>query len=324
MPPLRTRFAPSPTGDLHLGGLFCAFVSYVVARQTGGAFVVRMEDIDGPRVVPGSAARIVEDLTALGLVADEIDAQGPYAPYVQSARVARYEDALRELGDAVYPCDCSRAEVARAASAPHAGEELVYPGICREKQRDRPMKRPPALRLRVPEGAHVTFDDAARGHVDERVDLAVGDFVLRRGDGVFAYQIACALDDHAMRIDLVVRGADLLGSTARQILLGRMLGEPRPPGYWHLPLVVTHEGERVAKRTRGTTVRELLERGVPKETLFGFLGHAAGLFDDPSPRTIAACIRDARSPSALLPRGDAVAVPPELEVGTSGEARPPG
>jgi hypothetical protein len=117
-----------------------------------------------------------------------------------------------------------------AASAPHAGEELVYPGICREKQRDRPMKRPPALRLRVPEGAHVTFDDAARGHVDERVDLAVGDFVLRRGDGVFAYQLACALDDHAMRIDLVVRGADLLGSSARQILLGRMLGEPRPPG----------------------------------------------------------------------------------------------
>lgn len=314
MPPLRTRFAPSPTGDLHLGGLFCAFVSYVVARQTGGAFVVRMEDIDGPRVVPGSAARIVEDLTALGLVADEIDAQGPYAPYVQSARVARYEDALRELGDAVYPCDCSRAEVARAASAPHAGEEVVYPGLCRDKPRDRIMKRPPSLRLRVPEGAAVPFDDVARGRLEERVDLTVGDFVLRRGDGVFAYQLACALDDHSMGIDLVVRGADLLGSTARQVLLGRLLGARSAPRYWHLPLVVTPEGERVAKRTRGTTVRELLARGVPREAIFGFLGYAAGLFPDASPRTLDVCLREALPLGALLSRGSEVRLPPELDV----------
>ena len=161
MKALRTRFAPSPTGDLHLGGLICAFVSYLYARRTGGAFVVRIEDIDTPRVVIGSADRILDDLEALGLIGDELDrstrAGSPgttaergaakiCAPYTQSARTSLYDAALLALGDAVYPCDCSRAEVLRAASAPHAGEEIVYPGTCREKPRDREMNRDPALR----------------------------------------------------------------------------------------------------------------------------------------------------------------------------------
>lgn len=309
---MRTRFAPSPTGDLHLGGLLCAFVSYVVARRAGSAFVVRMEDIDTPRVVSGSAERILEDLAALGLVADEPDRSGagPHAPYTQSARFDLYEDAITRLGDAVYPCDCSRAEVARAASAPHAGEEIVYPGTCRDKPRDREMKRDPALRLAVPRGASVAFLDVYRGERVERVDLAVGDFVLRRGDGVYSYQLACALDDRAMRIDLVLRGNDLVASTARQILLGGMLGLSFEPRYGHLPLVVSPEGERVAKRTRGTTVRELLARGVAREEIFGFLGHAAGLFSDARPRDLATSIEDARDPSMLPTVGLEAKIPP--------------
>ncbi len=303
MLPLRTRFAPSPTGDLHLGGLLCAFVSYVVARRTGGAFVVRVEDIDTPRVVKGSADRILDDLEMLGLVGDELDRGGkgvPYGPYTQSLRTAFYEERLARLGDAVYPCDCSRAEVARAASAPHAGEEVVYPGTCREKPHTREMKREPSWRLRVPEGKEVSFHDLALGPSVQRVDLEVGDFVLRRGDGVFSYQWVCALDDSAMRIDLVARGSDLHASTARQIMLASLARETHVPRYWHLPLVVAPNGERVAKRTHGTTVRELLSTGLSKEVLFGFLGHAAGLFVDASPRDLAQSIEEARALEHLL------------------------
>lgn len=311
MAPLRTRFAPSPTGDLHLGGLLCAFASFVVAKKTGGAYVVRVEDIDTPRVVAESTARILADLDTLGLVADEphgVD-DGPYAPYTQSARAHRYDAAITSLGSAVYPCDCSRAEVARAASAPHAGEEVVYPGTCRDKPRDREMKREPALRLFVPEGTTIRFDDLYRGPHEERVDLTVGDFVLRRGDGVYSYQLACALDDRAMHVDLVLRGADLLGSTARQIHLGRLLSCPMESNYGHLPMVLSAEGERVAKRTRGTTVRELLARGITTAELFGFLGHAAGFFPDHRPRTLDRSIAEARAPHELFPVPREVRVP---------------
>lgn len=233
----------------------------------------------------------------------------PYAPYTQSARTAFYEAALAKLGSAVYPCDCSRAEVARAASAPHAGEEVIYPGTCREKPRDREMKRDPAWRIHVPSGTRITFDDVGLGPSEQRVDLEVGDFVLKRGDGVLAYQLVCALDDHAMRIDLVARGSDLHASTARQLWLAKVVGEMHAPRYWHLPLVVARDGERVAKRTRGTTVRELLARGVKTEALFGFLGHAGGLFDDPSPCDLASAIEKARSIESPNAVPKAVAVP---------------
>jgi glutamyl-tRNA synthetase len=293
--PLRTRFAPSPTGDLHLGGLVCAFASFVVARATSGRFVVRVEDIDTPRVVPGACERILEDLEALGLSWDELD-RAPtravfsappfaktYAPYTQSLRHEKYAAAIEHLD--TYPCDCSRQEIAQVASAPHAGEELVYPGTCRDKPEDREMKRPPAVRLRVPRGeaSRVVFDDLYRGEQSENVAERVGDFVLRRGDGVYAYQLACALDDHAMDIELVLRGHDLLGSTARQILLGRLLGYAKSPRYGHLPLVVTPSGERLAKRTRGTTVREMMARGVAAKTLFGFCARACGIDREDAP-----------------------------------------
>lgn len=279
---LRTRFAPSPTGDLHLGGAWTALAAWRLARAAQGETVLRMEDIDTPRVVRGSAARIAEDLAWLGLDWNEGPVQGgPYRPYTQSERLPLYDEALAELTRAglVYPCDCSRAEISRVASAPHAGEELVYPGTCRDAPKDREMKRSPALRLRVPAGTMVVFDDLVRGRVEQHVDVSVGDFVLRRGDGVYAYQLVVAVDDAAMRISHVVRAEDLLASTARQILLMRLVGtaEEHIPTYAHVPMVVSPDGERLAKRVGSATVRELRTRGITADQIRDALGHGLGL-----------------------------------------------
>jgi glutamyl-tRNA synthetase len=279
---MRTRFAPSPTGDLHVGGAWTAIASWALARAAGGATVLRVEDIDTPRVVAGSASRIAEDLAWLGLDWDEgPEAGGTHAPYTQSERASLYDARLAELAAAglTYPCDCSRAEIARVASAPHAGEELVYPGTCRDAPREREMKRAPAIRLRVPDGASVAFDDLVRGHVEQRVDVSVGDFVLRRGDGVYAYQLVVAVDDAAMRISHVVRADDLLASTPRQLLLMRLLGVPSAevPSYAHVPMVVAATGDRLAKRVGSTTIRALRERGLAASDIIGPLAHGLGL-----------------------------------------------
>ena len=272
--PTRTRFAPSPTGDLHVGGAWTALASWALARRSpGGASVMRVEDIDTPRVVAGSEARILEDLAWLGLDYDE--------SHTQSKRTAIYEDALAKLKAAglTYECDCSRAEIARAASAPHPGEELVYPGTCRDAPPDREMKRAPAIRLRVPAGSSVAFDDGIRGRVEQRIDVDVGDFVLRRGDGVFAYQLVVALDDALMKVTDVVRADDLLASTPRQILLLRLLGfvDTDIPRYAHVPLVVASDGERLAKRTKGSTIRELRDLGITCDEVIGELASGLGL-----------------------------------------------
>jgi glutamyl-tRNA synthetase len=247
-----------------------------MARRAGGAFIVRVEDIDPPRVVKGSAASILADMRWLGLSWDEgPEVSGPCAPYTQSARAPIYQATLAWLAGRglTYPCDCSRAEIARVASAPH-GEELVYPGTCRDADPAREMKRLPAVRLRVPPG-DVAFDDGVMGHVAQDVAKVVGDFVLCRGDGVFAYQLAVTVDDLAMGITDVVRGADLLGSTPRQIVLARTLGAP-PPRYWHVPLVVATDGTRLAKRTPGGTVRELREAGFAPEEVVRTLREGLG------------------------------------------------
>lgn len=274
-PRIVTRFAPSPTGDLHLGSAWTALASWVVARAAGGRVVLRVEDIDTPRVMAGSAERILEDLAWLGL---DWDGDVVY----QSARTNAYEAALATLADsgATYLCDCSRVEIARAASAPHAGEEgreTVYPGTCRDASPSRALKRDPAIRLRVPPGSAIAFDDALHGRIDEDVAESVGDFVLRRGDGVFAYQLVVSVDDAEEGITHVVRADDLLGSTARQILLMRMLGHPTSPSYVHVPLVLAADGQRLAKRTRGQTVRELRARGVRASAILGALAGGLGL-----------------------------------------------
>lgn len=265
---MKTRFAPSPTGDLHVGGAWTAIASHAL----GGTRVLRVEDIDPPRVVPGSAERILEDLAWLGLVYDE-------GPIFQSDREARYEEAIASLE--TYPCDCSRGEIARVASAPHAGEERMYPGTCRDLPKDRTMKRAPSTRLRVPADTIVAFDDLVRGHVEQRVDVEVGDFVLRRGDGIFAYQLAVAVDDGDEHITHVVRADDLLASTARQILLMRMLGLTAPQ-YAHVPMVVGPDGDRLAKRAGGTTIRELRAQGISAACIVDTLSAALNTSAPPS------------------------------------------
>jgi glutamyl-tRNA synthetase len=258
---------------------------------------MRMEDLDGPRVVAGAEKRIEDDLRWLGLTWDEgPDAGGAFGPYRQSERTARYEASIAKLEErgSIYLCDCSRAEIARVASAPHEGEEVRYPGTCRAfGMKERAWKRPPAVRFAVPEDARVRFEDVARGPIEQDVAEVVGDFVLRRGDGVFAYQLAVVVDDLAMEIERVVRGADLLSSTARQLLLARALGGT-PPSYLHAPLVVDALGERLAKRARGVPIRDHRDVGRAPDALLGALAHALGLADDPRPTT----------PHALLPSYD--------------------
>ena len=283
----RGRLAPSPTGDLHLGGAATFLLAWIEARARDGALVLRMEDLDTPRVVAGSEARLTEDLRWLGLTWDEgPDVGGDVGPYRQSERSARYDDAIAELGERglTYLCDCSRAEIARVASAPHEGEELRYPGTCRALGRTpRAWKRPPAVRFAVPRGARVRFVDGVHGVLEEDVHETVGDFVLRRGDGVFAYQLAAVVDDLAMRVDHVVRGADLLSSTARQILLAEALGG-EPPSFVHAPLILGADGARLAKRSRGVPVRDQRELGRSPDALVGALAKSIGLTDDDRPR----------------------------------------
>ncbi len=270
-------------------------------------FVVRVEDLDPPRVVRGSAAQIESDLRWLGIDWDE----GPevareraiHAPYAQSERGAIYDAAIAELTQRglTYPCDCSRAEIARAASAPHPGEETVYPGTCRDRDPARAMKRDPAVRLRVPDGARVRVEDGALGVIEQDVSRECGDFVLRRGDGVFAYQLAVVVDDLAMEITDVVRGADLASSTPRQVLLARLLGA-EAPRYVHLPLVVASDGSRLAKRTGGASVRALREAGIDARAIVGKLAGGLGLTPDDAPRSTREVLEAFRARPIAWPR----------------------
>ncbi len=271
---MRQRFAPSPTGDLHLGGAYVALAAWLRARAAGDAFIVRDEDLDRPRVVAGAIDRILDDLLWLGLDWDEGPRiGGPHAPYAQSERSALYDAAIATLD--VYPCTCTRAEI--ASSAPH-GAEPRYPGTCRDPKNRKP-GRPASLRLRVPEGV-VAFEDELHGPQRQDVAAEVGDFVLRRADGVASYQLAVAVDDLAMEVGEVVRGEDLLASTARQVLLMRLLGG-RPPRWVHLPLVLGPDGTRLAKRHQsawtGSTVAELRDAGISASEIVAELASALGI-----------------------------------------------
>lgn len=236
--PVVGRFAPSPTGALHFGSLVAAVGSYCLARRAGGRWLLRMEDLDTPRVVPGAAEEILRSLEALGF---DWDGEVLW----QSRRYEYYEAALEQLRSRglVFECGCSRREV--LASAPHAGEEgPVYPGTCRTGLG--PGRKARALRLRVPE-RQVVFSDGLFGPQEQHLASAVGDFVLRRADGLFAYQLAVVVDDAATKVTQVVRGADLLPSTPRQIYLQACLDYPHPL-YVHLPLVLAADGDKISKR----------------------------------------------------------------------------
>ncbi len=240
-PAYRGRFAPSPTGALHAGSLVAALASWLDARAHGGAWLVRIEDVDTPRCVPGADAEILRQLAACGLLPDE--------PVLwQSTRGAAYAQALQGLVDAglAYPCSCSRRDIAawwQARGVTQESEaELVYPGTCRDGLHGRPAR---AWRLRA-EGA-VRWHDRRLGAQAQDVGAAVGDFVLRRADGLWAYQLAVVVDDAAQGITDVVRGEDLADNTARQILLQRALGLPTPR-YLHSPLVLAGDGRKLSKQ----------------------------------------------------------------------------
>src|SRR6476659_130766 len=279
----RGRYAPSPTGRLHLGNARTALLAWLDARSRGGAFIMRIEDLDRARGPAGAEAQMLDDLAWLGIDWDEgPDRGGPFAPYRQSERAARYDAAIdRLLADGrAFVCACSRADVARAAQAPHEADEdgPRYPGTCRGlppdevRARATAQGRGPVIRF-AGEGARIEFRDAVHGVVAAEA-AGVDDFVLRRADGTAAYQLAVVVDDAAMAITHVVRGDDLLRSTPRQIALYGALGLSAP-AFAHVPLVLTPSGERLAKRTRPEAVADLRARGVAPEVVVGALAASA-------------------------------------------------
>ena len=232
------RFAPSPTGPLHFGSLLAALASWLDARSSGGRWLLRMEDLDLPRVQPGAADAIRRALDTLGLHWD-----GEIA--CQSERSDLYAAALERLRAHTYPCGCTRREIADSSLGLAADGAQIYPGTCRGGMP--PGRIPRATRLRTGE-AMIEFEDRVQGTQRQRLDREVGDFVLRRADGQFAYQLAVVVDDAAQGVTDVVRGADLLDSTARQIYLQRLLGLPQPR-YLHIPAAVNSTGDKLSKQT---------------------------------------------------------------------------
>ena len=282
----RGRYAPSPTGDLHMGNLRTALLAWLFARCSDGQFVLRIEDLDRPRVRPGASERMLHDLHWLGLDWEEgPDIGGPHAPYIQSERQEIYVIYLQHLQDKglIYPCYCSRAEIARAAGAPHGDEGPRYPGTCRhltqaQCRQYEANNRRPALRFRVDDERTVSFTDLLIGPVEQQVLQAVGDFIVCRSDSIFAYQFAVVVDDALMHINQVVRGIDLLPSTARQILLFEALGFPVPT-YAHAPLLVDEHGKRFSKRIQSAGLEPLRAVGATPEQIVGQLAADCGLVD---------------------------------------------
>jgi glutamyl-tRNA synthetase len=263
----RGRLAPSPTGYLHLGHARTFWQAQQRARAAGGTLILRNEDLDRSRCRPEYVAAQAEDLRWFGLDWSEgPDVGGSLGPYSQSERMDRYRASLERLlaGNFLYPCTCSRRDVQAAVAAPHGDDEPLYPGTCRGKsppaQRDRPVTRF-SWRFRVDEGEVVAFTDARLGPQKFVAGKDFGDFVVWRPDDVPAYQLACVVDDAAMGITEVVRGADLLASTARQLLLYRALGLATP-GFFHCELTVDAAGRRLAKRHDALSLRTLRSRGI--------------------------------------------------------------
>lgn len=270
------RLAPSPTGALHLGNVRTFMIAYLRARQAGGKLIMRMEDLDHPKDKPGAAKGAIEDLKWLGFEWDE--------EYTQSERIELYRDAAKTLIEKglLYPCICSRKDVENAQSAPHAGEQLFYPGTCRgrfaswEEAEKAISPRKPCWRFKIEAGTSVSFVDNFAGPYSQAVDKVLGDFPVARDKDGAGYTLAVVVDDLAMGVTEVVRGDDLLAATPAQILISRALGAADLE-YCHVPLVVGPDGKRLAKRHGDTRVASFRQAGMSSKRLLGIVGESLGI-----------------------------------------------
>ena len=285
------RLAPSPTGALHLGNVRTFVVAWLRARKSGGKLILRTEDLDHPKHKEGAAVQAIEDLKWLGFDWD--------CEYVQSERIHLYEKTLKFLQakGLVYPCVCSRKDVESAQSAPHEGEQLYYPGICRDRfssweeayayinsdsLSEEMQKRIPCWRFRVDDSEEVSFTDDFAGEFRMNVNKCLGDFPLARDKNGAGYTLAVVVDDAEMGVTEVVRGDDLLSATPQQILLYRALGL-KVPSFFHVPLVVGRDGRRLAKRHGDTRITSFKEQGVSAEYIIGYLAHTLGIIPQIKP-----------------------------------------
>lgn len=271
------RFAPTPSGGLHLGNLFSFLVAYLVAKQSDGEVLLRIEDLDPARTKRQYTESIMRDLEAFGFTWSN-------SPVFQSDRTEAYLAALGKLQDKglTYPCFCSRADL-HAANAPHFGEEYVYAGTCRnltsEEIATKRAVRQPATRVKVDDKTR-SFNDAFQGPQSFNLEECSGDFIIRRSDGIFAYQLAVVVDDAEMGVSSVVRGVDLLTSTPRQMYLQDLLGAEHPT-YAHIPVLVDASGRRLAKRDKDTDLDKMLrEQRLSTELILGRLAFSTGLIDE--------------------------------------------
>lgn len=298
------RFAPTPSGFIHLGNAFCSLLAWLYAKSSGGKIILRIEDLDPQRCTRARADALARELEWLGLSWDE----GAYASaesekYFQSTRTEIYAHYFHELEKQglVYPCFCSRTEL-HAAEAPHASDgSLLYAGTCRQltqaQRLEKARQRQPAWRVQVND-TPISFTDGHYGQQSYRLDAECGDFIVRRSDGVYAYQLAVTVDDALMGVNQVVRGCDLLSSTPMQLYLYQRLGLTAP-SFCHIPLLTAADGRRLAKRDRALEISQLHKRYGTPAPIIGLLAYLAGQIDKPQPITVA----------ELLPLFDSTKIP---------------
>lgn len=282
------RLAPSPTGRIHAGNIYSALLCWLLVRSLDGTLVLRIDDLDEERSKRVFADQVMTDFENLGLTWDE-------GPIFQQDNKERYQEALAilEKEGLVYPCFCTRADL-HSSSAPHRGEKAIYPGTCRalsaEEIRRRTAERQPALRLRVPE-RRMVIDDMIQGAYDQELSSECGDFIIQRSDGLFAYQLACVVDDGEEGVDLVVRGMDLLSSAPQQEYLRELLGF-EPARYAHGPLLVAEENRRLSKRDADASLESMLEAFGSFEAVIGHIAYLTGLSFEDAPMTPEDLLKD--------------------------------
>lgn len=303
--PVVGRFAPSPTGRMHAGNIYAALSAWLVAKSQGGTIVLRIEDLDRDRSKAEYISAVQRDFELLGLTWD-------HGPFFQHDRDEAYLEAFSALEHRglVYLCFCSRADL-HAASAPHRGEKFVYPGTCRgltaEQIAEKSMRRAPARRLRVPDDTY-SFEDMVQGRYKQNLAHDCGDFLIRRSDQAFAYQLAVVVDDAAQGVTSIVRGVDLLCSTPQQLYLQELLGLDHPR-YAHIPLLVAEKNRRLSKRDHDAGIEELLARFKTPEAIIGHIAGICGLAptcDPATPEQLLATFDVARLPKLF---SDPVQIP---------------